>query len=87
MGIQNVMQRYWNGAKAYALWAADQAKAPLDLLVLGFGPVIGMGLAAYTLLRFLPTWASYVGGAALLVAALPFAFHVLMQYAHRCGRQ
>ncbi|UTS74888.1 conjugal transfer protein TrbO [Xanthomonas hortorum] len=82
MGIQNVMKRYWNGAKAYALWAADQAKAPLDLLVLGFGPVI-----VITLLRFLPTWASYVGGAALLVAALPFAFHVLMQYAHRCGRQ
>ncbi|EOM7671342.1 conjugal transfer protein TrbO [Escherichia coli] len=87
MGIRNLTQRYMNGARAYAAWAASQAKAPFDLLVLGIGPVIVFGLVAHTLLAFLPTWAMYAAGALLGLAALPLALHVLREYALRYGRK
>ncbi|EDD8358788.1 conjugal transfer protein TrbO [Salmonella enterica subsp. enterica serovar Enteritidis] len=85
MGIQNFKQRYLNGVRAYAEWAGSQSKAPFDLLVLGLGPIFVFGLAAYTLLGFLPVAASYGVMVVLILAALPLAFHVLRQYAVRYG--
>lgn len=87
MSILNIKQRYLNVARAYAQWASIQSKAPLDLLVLGLGPLVALGLASYALLWAFPMWGAYVFGAFVTFVVLTLAYQVLRRYALRYGRK
>lgn len=68
--------------EAYCGWAKSQAKNQADLIVLGLGPVVLLGLA----LLFLPNWLGKTLALVLLAPTLYVVYMILRVYAVR-GRK
>lgn len=80
------MNRYTIGfvgvVSAYCKWAESQARNQTDLLILGLGPIVLLGLVLWSL----PSW---IGKPLAFILSLPglyIIFLVLRAYAERSGK-
>lgn len=73
---------FLNVVSAYCNWAESQAKSDGDLLVLGLGPVVLLGVGLYAL----PEWLGKPIAFVLLLPALYVIFMVVRAFVERNGK-